>query len=145
MKQITVKQITERLHRQCNAQFNTELNFEEMNTLRMAAQGLKLWHKQMAAPQKQRNMPEGYTVQLVVDADGRSFRRVRGGGRDDMIKTPNLGRGHLNRVRAICKLHALHYYVNTEPGKTSLYISREPMDASNYHILGMPLNTHRYQ
>lgn len=51
---------------------------------------------------------------------------------------PDREAGALRRVAKVCKEVGLHYYHQTDPRGCALYVSTEPLTASNYSSKGIP-------
>lgn len=53
-------------------------------------------------------------------------------GQSSRSLIPDREKGALKRIKALCTLHGLHFYYQTDPRGASLYLSREPMTDQNY-------------
>lgn len=54
------------------------------------------------------------------------------------VPTPDREAGALRRVAEVCKATGLHYFHQTDPRGCALYVSTEPLTASNYSSRGIP-------
>lgn len=66
--------------------------------------------------------------------DGVPFR-VHSSGH--MFKIPDKQAATLKHVTALCEEAGIHYYHQADPRGCALYISKEPMDGSNYSTKGL--------
>jgi len=114
------------------------LPLEQVATLRRAQLTLHRWAEEVCNGTIQRDGEDG---------DGKPFRVWSGNlystkaGRNVYTErrspVPDRERGALARVEAVCKAASLYYYHQTDPRGCALYVSAEPLNASNYSSKGI--------
>ena len=114
-----------------------ELTADELNTLYKAQCTLRRWHEQecgnsndYASWHIERDESTDCTYRVVTRySDGNRTRQ----------RIPDLEKGAIKRVRAICEKNGLHYYVQSDPRGCALYIAHKPMTYSDYSTVGIPI------
>ena len=80
--------------------------------------------------------PYGASFALVrdEDGDGRAYLEIHPnvGLKTRWERVPDIERGALNRIEAICAKYDASYYRQSDPRGASLYIDREPIPDNNY-------------
>ena len=105
----------------------------EARTLRRAALTLHRWHELECGTDA------GHIEREGDNGDGRPYFVPCGrwiGGRyidPKPYRIPDRERGALARIASTCKEMGLHYYVQGDPRGCSLYVSPEPLTASDYN------------
>ena len=114
---------------------NIVLPLSAVNTLRRAAMALHRWYEMECGNgsghlqrDDETGVPYWYNAnaRYLAPNDPRAWRRV-----------PDRERGAVQRVDAICKLHGLRYYLQTDPRGAPLYLAHEVMTAENYSSIGI--------
>ena len=55
------------------------------------------------------------------------------------VRTPDLEKGALKRVREVCNRNGLYFYHQTDPRGLSLYVSDKPLSSRNYSTDGVAI------
>lgn len=101
------------------------LHHDDVATLRRAAMALHRWAEGECNGEIERDEKTGIPFRrsgrYVQANDPRSFQRI-----------PDRETGALRRVAEVCARYGLHYFHQTDPRGLALYVSREPLDNSNY-------------
>jgi hypothetical protein len=105
------------------------LSFNAANTLRRAELTLHRWSEKECRDGNdrlswaiERDEKTGLPYQVNSYHDGKVTKR----------RIPDLEKGALNRIEAICKDYELHYYHQTDPRGCALYVANEPLTDINY-------------
>lgn len=110
---------------------------EHARTLRRAQMTLHRWAELECGTDAGHIEREG-------DGEGRPIFHPAGrhvGGRwidPKPYAVPDREAGALRRVAAVCKAARLHWYHQTDPRGCALYVSAEPLTASDYSTKGVP-------
>jgi len=97
--------------------------FDDANTLRRAQITLRAWSER-----------ECGTDNGCIERDedtGKTYWLTYMTGRRWPIR--DLATGALKRVATVCAENGLHWYHQGDPRGCALYVSRDPMDGSNYN------------
>ena len=106
-----------------------EMNYYDAATLRRAALTLHRWAEGECGDS---NTYGSWCI--VREPDGKTCReRISSrDGKRRMDRIPDRETGALRRVAEVCARYGLHYYHQTDPRGPALYVSREPLDKTNY-------------
>ncbi len=105
------------------------LPFGDVNTIRRAELTLHRWAELECGDG---NDYASWAIERDETTGKPYFCRYPHTGKPTRQPVPDREAGALRRVAAICKGYGLHYYQQTDPRGASLYISREPINDTNY-------------
>lgn len=101
------------------------MGLEDYATLRRAAMTLRRWYEEECNGTIQRD-----------EADGKPYRYSAHTG-DRIGKTSDRERGAEKTVCEVCGRLGLRHFLQTDPRGGTLYVSREPLNQSNYSSQGV--------
>ncbi len=103
--------------------------YEDARTLCRAERTLRRWHElecgdgnDRASWCLERDEATGKPYMVTYPHRGPTHRRL----------LPDRETGAIHRVRKVCERHGLYVYIQTDPRGCALYVSREPITASDY-------------
>lgn len=94
--------------------------------------------KQWARKKNRRTYPEKSAENFPLDGAWREtgshphFVRYAHDGQVTRTRIPDREAGALRRVANVCKRNGLHFFHQTDPRGCALYVSNEPLTATNY-------------
>lgn len=104
------------------------LHHDDAATLRRAALTLHRWAEGECGDS---NCYASFCI--VREPDGKTYREtVPHTGKRRMDRIPDRETGALRRVAEVCARYGLHYFHQTDPRGLAIYVSQEPLDATNY-------------
>ena len=112
------------------------ISTDDVNTLRRAQMTLHRWHElecgdgnDHASWAIERDEKTGKPYLVTYPHNEPKPRRHRIADREN---------GAIKRVASVCGREGLHFFVQTDPRGCALYVSREPINDSNYSMMGIP-------
>lgn len=107
-----------------------EMNYYDARALRRAALTLHRWAEGECGDS---NAYGSWAIERgsATDIPYMVRHSYRTGKRTE-TRIPDRETGALRRVAEVCARYGLHYFHQTDPRGLALYVSREPLDNSNY-------------
>lgn len=124
-------QLLERLERR-----GINASFDQANTLRRAELTLQRWTENECggdtgnasyAIERDEATDKPYMCYYPHNNAGSMFY-----GKDRKVLIPDLEKGAIKRIQAVCNDLNIHFYHQTDPRGCALYVSKEPISSNNY-------------
>tara|TARA_Y100000310_G_scaffold248621_1_gene254465 strand:+ start:325 stop:705 length:381 start_codon:yes stop_codon:yes gene_type:complete len=102
------------------------LDFDEVAELRRIEMQLHRWAERECNGEVERDEETGKVFRVIQKSSGSNYR----------YNVPDMETGALKRLKDVCESAGLHYFHQTDPRGCAVYVSTEPMTASNYSTTG---------